>query len=471
VTAAATSNLRVGGTVVSIVADERTLLPNQAITSVNDYIAAGGGLTLGKALALPRMEIVEVIAQAGLRGRGGAGFPAAAKWRGLLRDQEGVKYLCCNAAEGEPATFKDRLLMRSNPYRLIEGIAIAAYAAGAETAYIVTKKAFSAEIDAVTRALTEMRELGMAGPVPIELVQGPDHYLLGEEKALLEVIEGNDPLPRHLPPYVEGLFASPQDPNPAAVNNVETLFNVPGIVEWGPDWFRSVGTQSSPGTMLFTVVGDVQRPGMYELPLGTPLSQLLFDLVGGPVAGHGIKAVLPGASNAVIVPGSFDVPLDFDSMSAIGSGLGSAGLAVYDDSACAVRIASLITRFLHVESCGQCPPCKLHSEDVSEVLARIDAGDGAGDDIREVLIRCSMVTDGQRCGLPDGVAAVVPSLITAFRNEFEDHLNERRCPLARDLDLPKIADYRLDAGFIFDRRHALKRPDWTYAVGHGSSEE
>lgn len=462
-TVASGAKERVGGTVVSIVPDKRTLLPDEPITSVDRYLESGGGSTLGKALSLPRTEIIEVVAQAGLRGRGGAGFPAAAKWRGLLRDQEGVKYLCCNAAEGEPATFKDRLLMWANPYRLIEGIAIAAYAAGAEAAYIVTKRTFTREIDALARALSEMRELGLTGPQPVELVLGPDHYLLGEEKALLEVIEGNDPLPRHLPPYVQGLFATPQAPNPAAVNNVETLFNVPSIFEWGPDWFRSAGTETSPGTMLFTVVGDVERPGMYELPLGTPLSRLLFDLAGGPAAGHSIKAVLPGASNAVIVPDLFEVPLDFDALSALGTGLGAGGFAVYDETACAVGIAETFTRFLYVESCGQCPPCKLHSADVSEVLARIDEGQADGGDLKEILIRCSMVTDGQRCGLPDGVAALVPSLITAFRGEFEAHLNGHGCPLPREIDIPKITDYGPDAGFLFDRRQTLKLPDWTYA--------
>jgi NADH-quinone oxidoreductase subunit F len=454
---------RAGGAVVSIVSDDRTLLPDQVVASVDGYLRSGGGAALGKALALPRTEIVDVVARAGLRGRGGAGFPAAAKWRGLLRDQEGVKFLCCNAAEGEPATFKDRALLRANPYRLIEGVAIAAYAAGAEGAYIVTKQSFAEEIDALSRALSEMQTEGLAGPAPIELVLGPDHYLLGEEKGLLEVIEGNDPLPRHLPPYIEGLFATPQDPNPAAVNNVETLFNVAAIIEWGPDWFRSVGPEGSPGTMLFTVVGDVQRPGMYELPLGTPLSYLLFDLAGGPAPGRTIKAVLPGASNGVVIPPFLDTPLDFDAMSAIGSGLGSAGFTVYDDGACAVRIAETYTHFLHVESCGQCPPCKLHSGDISQDLALIDAGDADGATLQEILIRCTMVTDGQRCGLPDGVDAIVPSLIGYFRDEFDVHLNGRGCPTSREIELPKISDYTPGVGFIFDGRQALKRPDWTYA--------
>jgi NADH-quinone oxidoreductase subunit F len=458
-----TPTRRAGGEVISVVSDDRTLLPSTRVTSLRHYLESGGGVTLGKAMSLPRTEVIEVVSQAGLRGRGGAGFPAAAKWRGLLRDQEGVKYVCCNAAEGEPATFKDRLLIRTNPYRVIEGLAIAAYVAGAEGAYIVTKSDFTAEIEALTRALSEMRELGIAGQVPIELVLGPDQYLLGEEKALLEVIEGNDPLPRLIPPYVEGLFATPQSPNPAAINNVETLFNVPGIVEIGPDWFRSVGTETSPGTMLFTVVGDVQRPGMYELPLGYPLSRLLLDLAGGPSSGRTIKAVLPGASNAVVTPESLGIALDFDAMMSIGSGLGAGGFTVYDDSACAVRIAETFTRFLYVESCGQCPPCKLHSGDISETLKRIDSGDADAGDLQDVLVRCSMVTDGQRCGLPDGVRTIVPSLMSEFRSEFEAHLSGRACPFSRDILLPKITGYAPASGFEFDRHQSLKRPDWTYA--------
>jgi NADH-quinone oxidoreductase subunit F len=458
-----TPTARVDGEVISVVSDDRTLLPSTRVTSLRDYLESGGGVTLGKAMSLPRTEVIEVVSQAGLRGRGGAGFPAAAKWRGLLRDQEGVKYVCCNAAEGEPATFKDRLLMRTNPYRLIEGLAIAAYAAGAEGAFIVTKRGFTAEIDAVTRALAEMEELGIAGQVPIEVVLGPDQYLLGEEKALLEVIEGNDPLPRLVPPYVQGLFATPQSSNPAAVNNVETLFNVPPIVELGPDWFRSVGTETSPGTMLFTVVGDVRHPGMYELPLGFPLSRLLLDLAGGPSSSRTITAVLPGASNAVVTPASFGVALDFDSMKSIGSGLGAGGFTVFDDTACPVRIAETFTRFLYVESCGQCPPCKLHSGDISGILTRIDLGDADAGDLQDVLVRCSMVTDGQRCGLPDGVRTIVPSLIDEFRSEFEAHLNGRGCSLPRDILLPKISRYHPASSFEFDSRQSLKRPDWTYA--------
>jgi NADH:ubiquinone oxidoreductase subunit F (NADH-binding) len=455
--------LRAGGAVVSVLDGERSLLPDEPVTTLDAYVAAGGGSAFAKAVSLPRTETIDVVARAGLRGRGGAGFPTAMKWGGLLRDQEGAKYLCCNAAEGEPATFKDRMLIRTDPYTIVEGLAIAAYAAGAEGAYIVTKRGFERESAALTRAVSELQASGLIGGTQIDLVLGPDHYLLGEEKALLEVIEGNDPLPRHFPPYVQGLFATPQDPNPAVVNNVETLFNVPAIVRWGPEWFRSAGSETSPGSMLFTLLGDVRRPGMYELPLGFPLSSLLHELGGGPAPGRRIKAVLSGASNRALVEGEFDIPLDFDALGVAGSGLGSAGFAVYDDSACMVRVAQIYSRFLYVESCGQCPPCKLHSGDVSEALAAVDAGAADFGDLDDIIVRCSMVTEAARCALPNGVAALVPGLMHSFRDEFEAHLNGEGCPLPRALELPKIADYVPGAGFTFDERQVLKRPNWTYA--------
>ncbi|MGH2752950.1 MAG: NADH-ubiquinone oxidoreductase-F iron-sulfur binding region domain-containing protein [Actinomycetota bacterium] len=458
----ASEQTRVSGLVITTLPEGRTLLPREPVASVDEYLKRGGAITLAKAESLPRNEVIEVVEAAGLRGRGGAGFPTAAKWRGLLKDQQGVRFVCCNGAEGEPATFKDRIYMRANPYLILEGLAIAAYASGAKGAFIVTKSTFTPEIEALRRALREMDGLGILGSVPIEIVEGPDHYLLGEEKGLLEVIEGNDPLPRHLPPYVEGLFATPEDPNPAAVNNVETLCNVPGIVEWGPVWFRSVGTRTSPGSMLFTVVGDVQRPGMFELPLGTPLSHLIFDAAGGALPGREIKVVLPGTSNGVVTPDRFDVSLDYESMSSIGSGLGAGGFAVYDDSACAVEIARVYARFLHVESCGQCPPCKLHSGDVSDELTQMVADRSEDVDLRELVMRCSMATEGQRCGLPDGLRTLVPSLVDAFPSDFEHHIARGSCPSERDIVLPKIVDYDESAGFRFDPSQHRKRPNWTY---------
>ncbi|HJP65825.1 MAG TPA: SLBB domain-containing protein, partial [Actinomycetota bacterium] len=253
--------------------------------SFDQYMSIGGGRGLERALASSPEAVIEEVARSGLRGRGGAGFPTGDKWRSVRTTGSGTRYAVCNAAEGEPATFKDRMLMRTNPYQVLEGLAIAAYAVGADAAFIGVKEAFGQEIDAVTRALEEMEAAGALGPVPISAVLGPDHYLYGEETGLLEVIEGKDPLPRVARPFMMGINGTPAAENPTAVNNVETLANVPWIMAHGADWLRASGTTGSPGTMCLTVTGDVQREGVFEVPLGTTLRDLLFDAAGGPFDG------------------------------------------------------------------------------------------------------------------------------------------------------------------------------------------
>ena len=259
---------------------------------------------------------------------------------------------------------------------MVEGLGIAAYAVGAERAFIGIKAGFGREVARLTAAMEEMAERDLVGPVPVELIQGPDEYLFGEEKALLEVIEGNDPLPRMVPPWMEGLFRKPGSPNPTAVNNVETLANVPLILDRGPDWFRSFGTEDSPGTMLFTLCGDVRSPGVYELPLGYSLRDLVEGVGGGVPEGRRLKMVFPGASNTIITPEQLDTPLGFDAMRAVGTGLGSGGFVVYDDSACVVRATLAFSRFLYVESCAQCPACKHGTGAITDLLERIDRGEG-----------------------------------------------------------------------------------------------
>jgi NADH:ubiquinone oxidoreductase subunit F (NADH-binding) len=288
--------------------------------SFGEYEAAGGGRGLQAALAAWPVAVIQEIARSGLRGRGGAGFPTGDKWRAVRAVGAGPRYAVCNAAEGEPATFKDRLLVRTNPYQVLEGLAIAAYAVGAEGAYIGLKETFTTELQALTRAVGE-------------IVVGPDLYLFGEETGLEEVIEGRLPLPRVARPFMQGLFARPPADNPTLVNNVETLANVPHILADGPDWLRANGTEAAPGTMVFTICGDVRREGVFELPLGSPLRYLVEELAGGPPGGRAIKAIFPGASNTVIGPAQLDVPLDFDAMRQAGSGLGAGGFAVFDDSA------------------------------------------------------------------------------------------------------------------------------------------
>jgi hypothetical protein len=259
--------------------------------SFGDYEAAGGGRGLQTALAAWPVAVIQEVARSGLRGRGGAGFPTGEKWRAVRAVGAGPRYAVCNAAEGEPATFKDRLLLRTNPYQVLEGLAIAAYAVGAERAYIGLKETFTVELQALTRALGEMQDADALGPVPVELVLGPDLYLFGEETGLEEVIEGRPPLPRVARPFIQGLFAQPPADNPTLVNNVETLANVPHILADGPDWLRANGTEAAPGTMVFTICGDVRHEGVFELPLGSPLRYLVEELAGGPPDGRAVKAI------------------------------------------------------------------------------------------------------------------------------------------------------------------------------------
>lgn len=321
------------------------------------------------------------------------------------------------------------------------------------------------EIAALGRAIDEMGRDGMLGSVPIDVVVGPDEYLFGEEKALVEVIEGNEPLPRVLPPYMQGLFAEPRSSNPTAVNNVETLANIPHIIRRGADWFRSLGSEGSPGTMVFTLSGDVQHPGLYELPLGLPLRTLIYDIGGGPPEGRAIKAIFPGASNTILSAEQLDTPMDFDSMKAMGSGLGSAGFVAYDESACIVRATLTFSRFLYVESCAQCPACKFSSGEITAYLERIERGEGSEADVDTALARCLTVTDGQRCALPTGESLLVQSAIQVFGAQFKEHLG-RACPRPRDLPVPKFLDFDEEAGrFVYDERYRLKQPDWTYARG------
>ena len=435
-----------------------------APTSLGSYVADGGLRGLERALSSAPAVVIEEVAGSGLRGRGGAGFPTGEKWRAIRETGSGVRYAVCNAAEGEPATFKDRLLMRTNPYQVLEGLAIAAYAVGAERAYVGLKETFAAEKESLIRALREMDAADALAGIPVEIVGGPDHYLLGEETGLLEVIEQREPLPRILRPFMQGLFATVETSNPTLVNNVETLANVPHIVAEGRDWLRSSGTETSPGTMLFTVAMDVRVEGVFELPLGTPLRSLIEGSAGGPREGRSVKVVIPGASSTALIPEQLDTPLDFESMQEVGSGLGAGGFTVFDDTACIVRVAALFSRFLYVESCGQCPPCKLGSGVITDLLDRFERGEGDIADLDTVLARAKTVTDGQKCALPTGESLLVQSLLQTFGQEFAAHMT-RPCPSSRELVLPKIVDFDPSAGrFTYDDRYRLKQPDWTYAA-------
>lgn len=438
------------------------LLSDEPVTDIDEYLGLGGGAGLAAALQLAPEQIVSAVRASGLRGRGGAGFPTGTKWASVVsaaRETGGEIYLVVNGAEGEPGTYKDRALLTLNPFQVIEGALIALHATGARAVYIGIKERSTSAQRGLALALYAVREAGWNGVDRVEVDLGPDEYLFGEEKAMLEVIEGKLPMPRILPPYEQGLFATMAKPNPTIVNNVETLANVPGIVAYGPEWFRQVGSATSPGTMIFTVVGDVESPGVYELPLGTPVGTLLVDVAGA----RDVKAVYSGTSNSVITPDLLDVPLGFDEFARAGIGLGSGGFIVYDQSHCVVRIAAALSHFLMIESCGQCPPCKLGTTAITELLNKIDRGDGEADDIDAILHRCTNVTDANRCYLPVGEQLTVGSTLHAFIDDFTAHIG-RPCPSDREEVIPKIEYLDHSTGEVrFDPDYGRKRPDWSYA--------
>ena len=409
------------------------LLPDNSVESLNEYLDLGGGSGLLHARGTEPAAIIKEVRLAGLRGRGGAGFPTGLKWRGTAADA-GPRAVVCNAAEGEPGTFKDRSLLLSNPYVVLEGVAIAARALSAATAYIGIKARFQEQIARLEQAAEEMSAAGLLTGFDLRLVPGPDDYLFGVETGMLEVIEGKDPLPRLVPPYVQGLTNPDGRPVATVVNNVETLAHVPGILARGAAWFRSRGTESSPGTMLFTVSGDVVSPEVAELDLGTPLLSLIDGVGGGLGQGRSVKLAVSGVSNVPLTVGELNTPLSFEAMEAIGSGLGAGGFLVYDDTTCVVEVGAVMSAFLQRGSCGQCPPCKLGTTAFASGFSRIMNGESSLDEVEEMTGWLSRVTDANRCGLGAGQRGLAFGILTKFADEVVACL-EGRCPGHRGLSI------------------------------------
>jgi NADH:ubiquinone oxidoreductase subunit F (NADH-binding) len=467
---------------------DAVLLVDPPVTDVTDYFDRGGGSGFRRAAGLGPGGTIQEVILSGLRGRGGGGFPTGRKWQSVrdaaadAGDQgnaENRTFVVCNGAEGEPATFKDRAILRASPHSVVEGVAIAAFAVGAERAFIAVKEQFEPEIERLAAAVDELTAAGAIGDVSIQVVLGPDAYLFGEETGLLQVIEGEAPLPRTIPPYIHGLFAtvptagwsaSPAgvadtmpSSNPTVVNNVETLATVSHVLARGPEWHRSLGTPESPGCIVATVVGDVVRPGVGEVQMGTPLGEVIERVGGGVRPGRRVKAVLSGVANPVLTADQLDTPCSYEGMAAVGSGLGAAGFLVLDDTTSMVEAAQMVSRFLYVESCGQCPACKLGCGAISERLDLLGRGQATPDDLETIAFRLQTVTDGNRCYLPVQEQRVVSSILKAFPHDVAAALEGRPLP-ARGLQVPKLVD--LAGGrATFDERQALKRPDWTYAEG------
>jgi NADH-quinone oxidoreductase subunit F len=402
---------------------------------LSTYEAGGGYRALRKALGeYTPDEIVDLVKESNLRGRGGAGFPTGMKWSFVPKAAGKPKYLCCNADEGEPGTFKDRIIMERDPHQLIEGLAVSAYAIGAETAYVYIRGEYVTAIRRMEQAIAEAHENGCLGTgilgsnfnFMVYIHRGAGAYICGEETAMLESLEGKRAQPRLKPPFpaVAGLYASP-----TVINNVETLACVPHIVMRGPGWFRGIGPDRSPGPKLYCLSGQVRKPGLYELPMGISLHELVEEHAGGPLPGRKVKAVIPGGVSAPVIPASeLEVGMDFDSLAAAGSMLGSAGVVVIDDSTCMVKLATRIIEFFHHESCGKCTPCREGLDWAVKVLRRIEAGEGETGDLEQLEMLCKGIFGNTFCALGDGAAMGLRAALKHFREEFVVHIEERRCP-------------------------------------------
>ncbi len=393
---------------------------------------------LRTALSLPPNDIIEQVKASGLRGRGGAGFPTGMKWQFVLKDTPQPKYLCCNADESEPGTFKDHLLMERNPHLLIEGCAIACYAIGAKVAYIYIRGEFyhvqeilEAEIDKAYKAgYLGCNIFGSGFDCDMYVHRGAGAYEAGEETALIESLEGKRAQPRIKPPFpaVAGLYQCP-----TAVNNVETLCNVPLIVLNGPDWFARLGPAKNGGPKLFCISGHVKRPGVYEASMHTTLRELIFEHAGGMIDDRPLKAIIPGGSSVpLLLPEQFDTPASFDDIQKAGSLLGSAGLIVMNDSVCMVWLAMNLLHFYRHESCGKCTPCREGCDWLFKLLARLEAGEGQPKDLDLLFGVSSNIVGKTLCAFGDAAATPVLSTMKLFRHEYEAHVREGRCTLPAD---------------------------------------
>ncbi len=405
------------------------------IRGIDVYLEHGGYRSVKKALGMTPEEVIAEVKESGLRGRGGAGFPTGVKWGFVPRDSGKPHYLVCNADESEPGTFKDRELMEVNPHQLLEGMIVACHAIGAKRAFIYVRGEYVGPLRVLNQAIEEAYARGWLGDniqgtgfdCHISLHPGAGAYICGEESALLDSLEGRRGLPRLKPPFpaVSGLYQSP-----TIINNVETLANIPHIINNGAQWFRQWGTEKSPGTKIFSVSGHVRRPGNYEVPLGTPLMTLLNDYAGGIREGRKLKAVIPGGSSVPILPAEkCDIDLDYESIQAAGSMRGSAGMIVMDDSTCMVWAARNLVHFYRHESCGKCTPCREGTDWMYKILNELEETGGRREDI-DLLLDITDNMDGKCfCPLGDTSIASVVSGIEHWRHEFEAHVENRGCPM------------------------------------------
>ncbi len=403
--------------------------------NIDEYIAQDGYAALGKVLTeMTPQEVIDLVLASGLRGRGGAGFPTGRKWQFARNNDADQKYACCNADEGDPGAFMDRSVLEGDPHSVLEAMAIAGYAIGASQGYIYIRAEYPIAVKRLQIAIKQAREYGLLGKnifdsgfdFDIDIRLGAGAFVCGEETALMTSIEGKRGEPRVRPPFpaVKGLFGKP-----TVLNNVETYANIPQIILKGADWFRSIGTEKSPGTKVFALGGKITNTGLVEVPMGTTLREVVEEIGGGVPNGHTFKAAQTGGPSGGCIPAKLiDTPIDYDNLIAIGSMMGSGGLIVMDETTCMVDIAKFFLEFTVDESCGKCTPCRVGTKRLLEILNKITSGNGTLEDIDKMEELCYYIKENSLCGLGQTAPNPVLSTLKYYRDEYEAHVVEHRCP-------------------------------------------
>ena len=402
--------------------------------SIDDYINSGGYSVLKEVLGKKKPdEIIAAISESGLQGRGGAGFPTGVKWKFVAGTKGPKKYIICNADESEPGTFKDRLILEGDPHSVLEAMIIAAYTVGADEGYIYVRGEYSKVHALLKNAIEEAREKGFLGKkildsglnFDLHIHIGAGAYICGEETALIESIEGRRGEPRTRPPFptTHGLWGKP-----TLVNNVETFANIVPIIENGPEWYRSFGTESSSGTKVFTILGNVEKKGFIEVPMGITLRQVISDFAGGMENAKPFKLAQTGGSSGSIIPEDYlDVPIDFQSFGKSGVAMGSGALLICNDETCVVDLAKVLLNFFRYESCSKCNPCRIGNERAYQILDNISKGVGTRKDIGDLEDLSNWLFDTSQCGLGQTAGSPIRDILKHFRDEVEAHIIEQEC--------------------------------------------
>ncbi len=432
---------------------KKVVLSNSGVidpTRLEDYIARGGYTALAEALReMSPEQVCESVTASGLRGRGGAGFPVGLKWDMVRRAQRERRFVVANGDEGDPGAYMDRTLMESDPHRVLEGMAIAGYATGAEQGYIYVRGEYPVAAERLQRAIRAAERRGLLGSrilesnfnFRIDVRIGAGAFVCGEETALLASIMGKrgQPIPRPPYPAESGLWGQP-----TLINNVETFGNIAPIITYGPEWFSSTGTEKSKGTKIFALAGNVENTGLIEVPMGITLREIVFDIGGGIPEGREFKAAQTGGPSGGCIPAEFlDTPVDYESLRELGSIMGSGGLIVMDDRSCMPDVAKFFMQFCMDESCGKCAPCRVGTVQMYRILERITSGSATPDDLTLLQELCTMVRETSLCGLGQSAPNPVLSTLRYFREEYETHVYNRECPAgACEMDQYPVRDYR-----------------------------